>query len=62
MSPIGRASEGQHRPVVLFVRFHNAGRSHIAAALVRELNGGAVDVRSGSFVPAGEIHPGWFER
>ena len=45
------------RPVVLFVCVHNAGRSQMAAGYMRELSGGAVEVRSGGSEPGNEINP-----
>ena len=45
------------RPVVLFVCVHNAGRSQMAAALLEERAGGAVDVRSAGSAPAGSLNP-----
>jgi len=44
------------RPRVLFVCVHNAGRSQMAAALLEELAGGGVEVRSAGTTPASEIH------
>jgi arsenate reductase len=46
-----------HRPVVLFVCVHNAGRSQMAAGLLRRYANGAVDVRSAGTAPAVEINP-----
>jgi protein-tyrosine-phosphatase len=46
------------RPEVLFVCVHNAGRSQMAAALLRRLGGDGVVVRSAGSAPASEIHPG----
>jgi arsenate reductase len=46
------------RPVVLFVCVHNAGRSQMAAALLEELGGDRVDVRSAGTAPAEEVHGG----
>ena len=45
------------RPVVLFVCVHNAGRSQMAAGLLRVAAGDAVDVRSAGSAPANEINP-----
>ncbi|WP_213814511.1 arsenate reductase ArsC [Glaciihabitans sp. dw_435] len=45
------------KPVVLFVCIHNAGRSQMAAGFMRELSGGAVEVRSGGSEPGNEINP-----
>jgi arsenate reductase len=45
------------RPVVLFVCVHNAGRSQMAAGLLRSLAGDAIDVRSAGSAPADEVNP-----
>lgn len=45
------------RPQVLFVCVQNAGRSQLAAALLRKLAGDGVEVRSAGSLPAQEIHP-----
>jgi arsenate reductase len=45
------------RPVVLFVCVHNAGRSQMAAGLLRAAAGEAVDVRSAGSAPVEEINP-----
>ncbi|SDF29687.1 Protein-tyrosine-phosphatase [Cellulosimicrobium cellulans] len=47
----------QGRPTVLFVCVHNAGRSQMAAGFVRELGGGAVEVRSAGSMPGDRINP-----
>ena len=44
-------------PSVLFVCVHNAGRSQMAAGFVRELSGGAVEVRSAGSLPGDEVNP-----
>jgi protein-tyrosine-phosphatase len=44
-------------PVVMFVCVHNAGRSQMAAALLDQLAGGRVDVRSAGTDPAEAINP-----
>ncbi len=44
-------------PSALFVCVHNAGRSQMAAGFLRELSGGAVEVRSAGSMPAEEINP-----
>ncbi|WP_114794919.1 arsenate reductase ArsC [Gaiella occulta] len=44
-------------PEVLFVCIHNAGRSQMAAGLVRLRSGGRVHVRSAGSAPASEINP-----
>ncbi|HEV8572810.1 MAG TPA: arsenate reductase ArsC [Actinomycetota bacterium] len=45
------------RPGVLFVCVHNAGRSQMAAALMEELAGDEVRVRSAGTQPVEAIHP-----
>ena len=45
------------RPVVLFVCVHNAGRSQMAAALLRLRSEGRIEVRSVGSEPADEINP-----
>lgn len=45
------------RPAVLFLCVHNAGRSQMAAGLLRNLSGGSVAVYSGGSEPASEINP-----
>ena len=45
------------RPQVLFVCVHNAGRSQMAAALLKHYADGAVDVRSAGSEPADTINP-----
>lgn len=44
-------------PTVLFVCVHNAGRSQMAAGFLRELGGGAIEVRSAGSMPADQINP-----
>ncbi|GAB3700798.1 arsenate reductase ArsC [Saccharopolyspora tripterygii] len=44
-------------PEVLFVCVHNAGRSQMAAALVRHRSRGRVEVRSAGSAPAESINP-----
>jgi arsenate reductase (thioredoxin) len=44
-------------PEVLFVCVHNAGRSQMAAGLVKLRSGGRIQVRSAGSTPAGEINP-----
>ena len=51
----------RERPEVLFVCVHNAGRSQMAAALLRRLAGDRVLVRSAGSAPASTIHPGVVE-
>jgi arsenate reductase len=45
------------RPEVLFVCVHNAGRSQMAAALLADLAGYRIVVRSAGTAPAGTINP-----
>lgn len=44
-------------PEVLFVCVHNAGRSQMAAALLRARSGGRIHVRSAGSAPASSINP-----
>lgn len=46
-----------HRPSVLFVCVHNAGRSQMAAALLTHLAGDRVQVRSAGSAPADTVNP-----
>jgi protein-tyrosine-phosphatase len=48
---------GDHRPEVLFVCIHNAGRSQMAAALLAHHGGDRVLVRSAGTAPADTINP-----
>lgn len=52
----GVAVGGPTRPRVLFVCTANAGRSQLAAALLRRLVGDAVVVRSAGSLPAARVH------
>jgi len=45
------------KPTVLFVCVHNAGRSQMAAAYLRQLSGGRVEVLSAGSTPADEVNP-----
>ena len=45
------------KPSVLFVCVHNAGRSQMAAALLRSMAGDRIDVRSAGTEPADQINP-----
>jgi protein-tyrosine-phosphatase len=47
----------EERPEVLFVCVHIAGRSQIAAGLVKLRSGGRVHVRSAGSDPADELNP-----
>jgi arsenate reductase (thioredoxin) len=51
----------KEQPEVLFVCVHNAGRSQMAAGLVRLRSGGAVHVRSAGSDPAEAINPAVIE-
>jgi arsenate reductase len=46
-----------HRPTVLFLCVHNAGRSQMAAALMRHLAGDRVRVLSRGSEPAAALNP-----
>lgn len=46
-----------HRPSVLFVCVHNAGRSQMAAGFLTALAGGAIEVRSAGSAPADAVNP-----
>jgi protein-tyrosine-phosphatase len=50
-----------HRPEVLFVCIHNAGRSQMAAALLAHHGSDAVVVRSAGTAPADTINPAVIE-
>ena len=45
------------KPSVLFVCVHNAGRSQMAAAYLRTLSEGRIDVRSAGSAPADAVNP-----
>ena len=45
------------KPSVLFVCVHNAGRSQMAAAFLKHLSKGAVEVRSAGSEPADRVNP-----
>ncbi|MDO5753237.1 arsenate reductase ArsC [Arthrobacter sp.] len=47
----------EQKPSVLFVCVHNAGRSQMAAAYLRELAGGDIEVRSAGSAPAASVNP-----
>ena len=51
-----RADDPHRPPQVLFVCVANAGRSQLAAALLRRLAGDSVTVRSAGSLPAAEVH------
>ncbi|OKI03516.1 phosphotyrosine protein phosphatase [Streptomyces sp. CB02923] len=46
-----------HRPSVLFVCVHNAGRSQMAAAFLSHLGGDHVEVSSAGSAPADAVNP-----
>ena len=46
-----------HKPSVLFVCIHNAGRSQMAAGYLRHLSEGRIDVLSAGSAPADSINP-----
>jgi arsenate reductase len=46
-----------HRPAVLFLCVHNAGRSQMAAGWLRHLAGDRVQVFSGGSEPAEQVNP-----
>jgi arsenate reductase len=59
LGPIAQAEGlvGKDQPEVLFVCVHNAGRSQMAAGLVKLRSGGEIQVRSAGSTPAAEINP-----
>lgn len=50
-----KGSMAKDRPEVLFVCVQNAGRSQMAMALMNELSGGKISVRSAGSLPAREV-------
>ena len=46
-----------HKPSVLFVCVHNAGRSQMAAGYLRHYAGSRIEVRSAGSLPAEHINP-----
>ena len=50
-------SDPSHRPEVLFVCVHNAGRSQMAAAFLAHHGGDRVVVRSAGSAPADDLNP-----
>lgn len=46
-----------HKPTVLFVCVHNAGRSQMAAGWLNHLAGEAIEVRSAGSEPAEQLNP-----
>jgi arsenate reductase (thioredoxin) len=53
-TPAGRRG---HRPSVLFVCVHNAGRSQMAAGYLRALAGDRIEVRSAGSAPGSSLNP-----
>lgn len=53
---VSAAASGRARPIVLFVCVHNAGKSQMAAAIMQQLAGGLVDVRSAGTDPDAQVH------
>ena len=49
--------ESPHRPTVLFVCVHNAGRSQMAAGYLQHLAGDRIDVLSAGSQPADQVNP-----
>lgn len=49
--------EKLERPTVLFVCVHNAGRSQMAAAYLKTLSEGTIEVRSAGSQPAASLNP-----
>ena len=47
----------QHRPTVLFVCVHNAGRSQMAAGYLQHLAGRRIEVLSAGSQPADQVNP-----
>lgn len=48
---------GEHRPGVLFLCVHNAGRSQMAAAFARTYAGDRAEILSAGSAPAGGVNP-----
>src|SRR5260221_12984733 len=58
LDPVGQSEAiVKEQPEVLFVCVHNAGRSQMAAGLVKLRSGGRVGVRSAGSAPASELNP-----
>ena len=49
--------DSQHRPTVLFVCVHNAGRSQMAAGYLQHLAGERIEVLSAGSQPADQVNP-----
>ena len=54
---INMTDQGSHRPTVLFLCTHNAGRSQIAAGYMKALSNGKVEVLSAGPIPKDSINP-----
>ena len=50
-------TETLHKPIVLFVCVHNAGRSQIAAGYLTALTDGRIDVHSAGSMPGDQVNP-----
>jgi arsenate reductase (thioredoxin) len=50
-------TETRHKPTVLFVCVHNAGRSQIAAGYLTALADGRIEVRSAGSQPGTQVNP-----
>lgn len=57
IDPTTSTAGGAHRPSVLFLCVHNAGRSQMAAGWLRHLAGDEVEVYSGGSEPASTLNP-----
>jgi arsenate reductase len=53
----GRDRLGEDQPEVLFVCVHNAGRSQMAAGLLKLRSQGRINVRSAGSAPGAEVNP-----
>src|ERR1700749_4448573 len=56
-----RSMIAKEKPEVLFVCVHNAGRSQMAAGLVKLRSAGRVQVRSAGSAPGSEVNPAVIE-
>lgn len=57
LDPVTQNPVDKEQPEVLFVCVHNAGRSQMAAGLVKLRSGGRINVRSAGSAPGEEINP-----
>jgi len=55
LDDLDRAEHPSAKPTVLFVCVQNAGRSQLAAGILRQLAGDTVTVRTAGSAPAGEV-------